>query len=1493
MNVQDLQTRLRAGIGPDGVLPLTRAAFPEVAPVLEPLHLQKLMIADARVSGADGLIAVEGNAAVLGTPRAEVRLTVDGTEVGEPRLEVQLPEHWTFHDAFADLPPSLRRHPVHRSAATLQPSLLYEFTFAQPRLEIRPRDGTNGGVTFSGRTALPAEYAKLAKTLAIPADAEARATLTLAAGAAPQVEMELLGGRPALKLGGLALSEVGVRVATRDAAGDEEARTVLECDGYLAIGTTDPVRIRIASDYLVDNRVFRFEADAAPGEVTLSRGIHALMELAGGEVSEFSLPDGLAILDTLSLRRVFTEVDLRRQQVRYLGLEIGSDAPWTITEEFHVRDLRFGWMLLYPFQRGRTLSASVTGTLDLGSKPPVRFDVSAAKSQHFRIEGALREGDRIDLSALVESALGIRGDLPAIAVDALEIEATTAGDFRLDGSLSGDWHVEVGHERFTLERVTFALHREGTNRDAFVSAQVNVAGSRLFVEATVSSDSSAGTGVLFEGGTLPGGEPIHLAAVVSWALDFFGATLPANVPDVTLKNLGIRFNTATKEFHFEGETEVPIEVPFLAGENNRSHAAVNLTSTVDPATGHRSLAGYMEADVSIGGSVFTVRYALGAGSHVFTASWEGTGGAHLGLNTLLDAIGASHDVHIPDAVDLNLKRVYFEYQAELHTLTLVADSATYGKAFLVAGKPLAPDGTPGSWRFAFGLEYPGTSRLSEVPGLGGHMGTADMFHFEELGIVIASGDFGKFTLPVLPPLRDASGTPVGEPRTPVAAGATIPLREGISFVGVIDLGRSHPGDDPDGSHPRDDPDGSHPGDDLAALRTILPASKLTITAGWEAGAENFSLRAALDGSIDIPTGGTSDLRIGSPVLELDFPNPIAFKVKGDLALTFDHHTIDVRPQLTVSAEGAEFNVAVEFEDGWHAPMGIEGLTLDEVDFELGVNFLPAPGVNLGLQGSAHVGDEAPKSDEFAFVLEVIEEVPDPLLLSFRVAEISVEEALRLFAPHAPVGDLPDFVKRIRVTDVGFYWAESVVVMPDGTVAQPGLRFRGNVEILSFQAHAALSIDPSGIAGELMLAPIHVAHVADVTGDGEGVYRYERDGKPLPQRVIPEKNPAPAQRVQLVAPGGPVVQFRTAHSPWLHASLRVTLFGAVSEEIEALVSDQGVHFKLAYAVTDAVMAELDCTLDRGGLKAHAAFGLHLKADLGPVKVAGIDFGTIHLDAGFDLEMTLEASAERFLLACSGDFEFEGARLTFPTLRIDVAPASLAELPERLVRHLAENLEEVFAELFHEAERLVEAAAKEVARLAEEAAAEAERLAKAAIEEAERIEKEAERAIEQAAAEVAREAERIEKEAERIAQEAVKEVEAVARAAEQEVERVAGEIAKVAETAAHEVEAIGREIAREAEEVEHAVEKVAAEALHEAEQIAHAVEAEAQQILAEAQRAAQQVIDAAKAVVNALAREAEALWNEAKHLAEQAAELARNAAEAVENAAKSAWNTIKKY
>lgn len=1524
MTLTELEGLLNAQTTAQG-LPLSSTVSPEVGALVSPLQLTRLLVRTPVVTRpVEGELSLTGQADVFGGTAA-VTMRGVGEDAPVLTLRLELPPHWGFEDGFAGLPPSYKPDPAYPSVTSAQHSLLYDLVLAGARIDVTPATSTAASVVaFTATTGLPGMYERLRQRMGL--DAELPVTGALLPRRDGPAEVDLAVGTPvALSVGGFGVDATSLRVWTRKATSTLPALTQLLAQGTVHFGTTDPVPVQVTAEYEGDEDYFAFTATVPAPGLTISRGVHALAELAGGSAQDFMLPPGLDLLDSFALDEIDVQLDAEAAWVRHLAVRVSSPRVWTIVQGLAVSGIAVRWKVDSPFDADRVVNVGLTGVLELGSTQPVRFDVSAAGWSQWTVEGRLRKDTPIDLAALVKTALDLSADLPSIDVDTLSVEASTSGDFRLDGGLSTDWAIDIGHKQFMLQRVTCTLQKTGTHTQALLYARADVAGTLLYVQATVTSATGTGTGILFEGGTLPTGDPISLTGVVSWALDLFGASLPSSVPDVTLSNLELRFNTATKEFHFEGETDVPIEVPFLAGNDNRIHAAANLTTTTDAATGQSTLTGWMEGDLLIGGSVFRLRYAMGLETHLFQASWELQAGAEpLGINTLLERIGAP-SIDVPKGVDLNLKRVYFEYTAESGAMTLVADSATYGEAFLTASRPIDPEtGELGSeWAFVFGVEYDART-LSQVPVLGSAMGAADIFTFEELGIVIASAAVQKYTLPALPPMQTVGGsngtgstattststtstgttstatTSTGSTastgttsstgtsstgttststtttgRKPVAAGTTVDLVEGISFLGIIDFEQSRSGGTVD------------------VLKSVLPASKLTITAEYDVGATEFTLAGVLQGAVVIPTGGSSDLTIANARVEMAFPNPIEFRVSGTLDFTLDHQPISVKPALLLTETEAEFTTDLQFGDGgWKSPMGIEGLTLDEVGFEMGVNFVP-PGLNIGLQGASHIGVESPKADRFAFVLEMVEELPDPLLLSFQLAEISVDEAMRVFVPGVDASGLPQFIRDIRFTDVAFYWADSVVPLPDGTVAKPGTRFRGNVQAFNAAAHGEISIDTTGISGEIMLSPIHLGSVISVTGAGTGVYLYERDGQIVVPQVQPDPDAPPATRVAIVEPGGAVAQFRTQQSPWLYASIDVVLFDAASAAVEAIVGAEGVHFKLVMAISDAVSAELDCNASKSSFKAHAQFGLHLKAELGPVVIAGVDFGSIDLDSGFDLEMTLEISADEFLLQLGGDFEFEGARLTFPTLKLNFAPASLTELPGRLIGHLQDNVETVFADLFDEAGKLLEEGARAVAEAAEAAAAEVAEIGTAAVQEAEQIVGDAEEAVTHAAEAAAKEAEKIEQEAAQITADAAKEVEEIGRAAAQEVERIGGEIASVAESAAREVEAIGREIADEAKQVEQAVSKLASDAAAEAANIAHAAEEEVQKLVADAQKVANDVISAARNVVSELTKQADALWNEAKKLADEIAEEARKAEKALENAGKKAWHKIKSY
>ncbi len=1238
-----------------------------------------------------------------------------------------------------------------------------------------------------------------------------------------------------------------------------------------------------------------------------------LISFAGDSIG-LAVPEPIKQATSFSISSVNVGYVPSSSHLAFVAADFVNPTTWSLLPDIiEVSDIEIKCMVIDPLQKqGHSqLSATLSGEIDIEG---AIFQV-AVKMPEESVSGWLKPGNTIYLGAFLTKFVPGAPEMSSLSLN----QASVAYDhseqnFSLLLGSDDTWSLPFfGQQKIDVTSVILHINRTGNEQSSQFTAGLQ--GEILLFDVPIqlsaqfsaqdhknqqqegAENSTSESGWDFSGTAGSEAQPVKLTRIVDEISEVFGGHLSSQAPDVDITKISIAFNTATKDVAFSGATHTQIEIPFLTGDHAKIHASVELQSQLSSSTGKRELSGFMEGDFTIGSSKFTLQYQLGQDSHIFEASWESTSDSDLlGIDTFLDAMGVSNDISIPHDVDLNLKKVYLRYQAERETLQLVADSATYGDVFLIVSKlPIGqphpdedvPEPGQGTWQFVFGWDYANTHTFSQVPVLGHGFGPADIFHLDSVGIIISSADIKQFEIPELPALttltsgvntalNNATNTvAVNQPRKPVGQGNVIPLTKGIAFVAVMDLGKS-------------EQSGS-----MAPLRTIVTETTLTVMAEVDIAKEAFSISAILQGSVDIPTGASSDLRIGNAGLSFIFNDGIIFQLFGDLSMHLGDQTVDVEPKLSISEEEIEFSVPITFENGWHSPMGIQGLTLDEIAFAMGINLLPAPGVNLGLQGQSHIGDQPRASDNFAFVLEIVEEVPDPLLLSFYLEEVDIKTAFEVFVPDE-ANTLPPIVNEINLTDVNFYWAESVVIMPDGTVAQPGLRVSGNLELLGFSAHAALAIDQtSGIAGEFETSPVHFHNVLSVTGKGKGVYLNQKNGKTLPVTIEPNKDNTGVSRVEVVPPGGPVFIFRTLSSPYLQMSIKVSFLDLVSEEIEALVANDGIYFKFEYDLAHLVKAEFDFTLSESGFIAHSDFGLHLKADLGPIKILGVDFGSIHLDTGFDIRVYIRVDADQFKFCINGDFEFEGARLSFPEISLSFAPKSLSELPEIIIKQIEDHLEEIFRDLFDSAAQLLKEGFKEVEHLAEEAGKEVAKIATEAEQEAKKLVSDAAAAVEHSAEEAAQAVVAIEHEAEKVLTDAAQEVAHIGQEAAQEVEKIGQDIAHVAQAAEHEVEAIGQEIVQEAQEVAHEVEHLASEAVAEVEAIGKAAEEEAKTIVNAAHQAADAVINAAKKVVDVLNNEAKALWSEAKKLADDLANAAKKVGHAVEGAAKSVWHAVSKY
>lgn len=572
--------------------------------------------------------------------------------------------------------------------------------------------------------------------------------------------------------------------------------------------------------------------------------------------------------------------------------------------------------------------------------------------------------------------------------------------------------------------------------------------------------------------------------------------------------------------------------------------------------------------------------------------------------------------------------------------------------------------------------------------------------------------------------------------------------------------------------------------------------------------------------------------------------------------------------------------------------------------DVGVAFEP-PGLDLGVSASFAIFKDATTmvAGTATIELEIVEEVPEPLFASFELEEITIpmffeaqygvqyrlhkaqtalqaveageqtiEHAAAKAGLHPPsavaaarndakaaldaassalrdaekvLGAIEDILSEVEFTDARMYWCDSIVNLPDGTTATPGVGLRGGLRIFGWDAYAVLDMSTQGIpgfSGHFETEKVTIDGVLKVWGDGKGI------AKPPPPKNPAAPNPEPAAdggaasgdgadhtQQWLVEPGGPVLHLSTRKAPFLYADLHAQLFDFVQGSIHASLRTDGFDFSFKVDAGNAVTADLECHWHHGDgkLETHGDLGVQLQGTIGPI-VPGVEATTIELDCDLDGHMSMVVTDTEFSLDVHGTFDYEGATLHLPRISIDEKLASLEDLVAHIWHKIETEAETIFADLLGPVGKLAEEAEKKVAHIehaawndakaaakdakaaAEAVVAGAARLATAGVHELDKaagaVEDEAEKVVAGAAKAAAHAAEAILHDVDRLEDEA----KVVIADALAEVGRLADEAEKALDDAAHYVAHVAAEVAQWAAEAAakaaHAVEHAASRAWH---------------------------------------------------------------------------------
>lgn len=696
----------------------------------------------------------------------------------------------------------------------------------------------------------------------------------------------------------------------------------------------------------------------------------------------------------------------------------------------------------------------------------------------------------------------------------------------------------------------------------------------------------------------------------------------------------------------------------------------------------------------------------------FTGQWEAPkkkdgSQVTIGLVSLLKGIGLGNELALPKG----LLGKYFEFTSLTIELTRAphpaftfvgaATHSFYRETFVSAmrqGK---------GWGFVAGIAFEEGAEFSDIPGVSEVLGKKltetvdDLLSLEASFLMVSTLALKHFVPPILG--LHARDNVIAPPQTGSALASSVMQTVGMHqnyhlSVGTTVAGRLVLKDS---------------GNPLFALAHSLigiDALDATVTLGAQP-----EVMARIPGTLKIPTVNHHNLQMRAPYFGVSIAaeGGATVSLGGDVTINLfgDVREVDMALYLSPEMIAASFalkNVPIP-------PIGpLPGVIFDK-DFrvEMAVGLEP-PGFDLGFQGNFHIGKSKTKyAGDVTVVLEMAEGVINPRYMRFNITTLSfwaifeavtgmerrieeVQSGLSELDPDSKPSplltkfqeiyeNLQPIFDKIKMQGVAFHWADAPVTLPDGTMAMPGVGFKGEMDLFGFDLYGAFEFSAgtsTKFAAHLEMEPINLQHVFKVTGDGKGLRHSEIAPLASGKHKL-AKDLAPADDGYVLNPGGPVFIVNSQHAPFLHASLHVALFDALHADVTADVDMHGFRFRLHADLLHAVNLDISCKLahEDGAftLDAEGDLSVHLNADFSIPMPDPLPDIPINIDGGFEADVSLHITDGKFAMTIEGHLDFDGADVPIPKLTLTETFPRLGDLPGKLVDHIIDLGPEIFTDL----------------------------------------------------------------------------------------------------------------------------------------------------------------------------------------------------------------------
>lgn len=452
-----------------------------------------------------------------------------------------------------------------------------------------------------------------------------------------------------------------------------------------------------------------------------------LLGLAGGQDFLNSLPPAFSQIPQIVINKLIIMFDPVAVTLNRIDFAVSTKSTWPIISGyFEVTNIYVALDIGNILSPGEQTTAAVVRSTFNMSGVFVQCSIEKKQSDsEWTVTGSLPPGKVLNLTQiavqLFEGKITLPDSVPQIVFNRIDITVIpSTGYFSFLADSTSEWKII---ENFSIKTFHLDFNRDpskpGTPIAGTISSKLGISTVDLTLSASLNNTPNGGW--QFDGSTGQDQE-IAIGQLIAYIAAVFGVNdLPDSISQITLKNVELSFNTATKNFKFKVTGTFPM-------------ADGNLEISVDIAlenNGDGTFQAHLSGTLKIGSSTFVLDFTSGGDEDTLKGSWTLKEGETLGFNDIANALGLSAP-DIPPDLDLGLKEAAFIYDFDNERFELNAASVNYGKAIFMALKP----GT--GWQFYFGLAVDKPINLSNLPLIGKELAKLATISIDQLTVIISS-----------------------------------------------------------------------------------------------------------------------------------------------------------------------------------------------------------------------------------------------------------------------------------------------------------------------------------------------------------------------------------------------------------------------------------------------------------------------------------------------------------------------------------------------------------------------------------------------------------------------------------------------------------------------------------------------------------------------------------------------------------------------------------